>query len=199
MVAEMVAHDDNFDPLADLYGRWTTELADVYLPIPQAAPGTSFECVDGRLIMSPYEGSANVNAAYELHSLFRGPARAAGYRAYGTLNIVIRSDRWIQPDLVILREPIRDLTWVPIENVLMAVEIISKSSRRRDMVDKPKLCADAGVPFLMRVDMSRGAWVDLLELIAGEYVVRARAVEGQMLESMVPFAMKFDPADLTEF
>ncbi|CRK60635.1 hypothetical protein [Alloactinosynnema sp. L-07] len=113
--------------------------------------------------------------------------------------MIIGPDTWIQPDLVVLREPIRNLTWVPIENVLMAVEINSAAGRRRDMVDKPRLCAEAGVPFFMQVDMNRVAWVALFELIDGEYVVRARAVEGQMFESMAPFAMKFDPADLTEF
>lgn len=44
-----------FDPLVELYGLWTPELADRYLPIP-GMPPAKYECLDGKLIVSPYEG-----------------------------------------------------------------------------------------------------------------------------------------------
>jgi hypothetical protein len=195
----VVAHDD-FDPLVDLYGRWTTEYAEAYLPIPAAAPGTSYECVDGYLIMSPYEGTANVHAAYQLHRVLERSAEDAGYRVYGTTNVVLAPNRWIQPDLVVLRTPIKALTWIPADNVLLAAEMVSRSSRRRDRVDKPKLCADAGIPFYLRVEISEyDAAVELLRLDGDKYVSQARGFGGLMLRADLPFPLEFDPVDLLEY
>lgn len=39
----------SFDPLVDLDGLWTTDLADRYLPI-EGAPPAKYECADGKLI-----------------------------------------------------------------------------------------------------------------------------------------------------
>jgi len=149
--AEMVV---DFDPLAVFQGLWNTELAQRYLPIPEL-PNAKYECVDGRLIMSPREGSANSFATVELAHLLRNGAREVGYRLYSAVNMELSPNRWIEPDLAVLREPVKNLTWVPADKVLMPIEFVSVSSRRRDRIDKPALCADAGVPWFMRVEVGR--------------------------------------------
>lgn len=197
MAAEPLTSE--FDPLVELYGMWTTELAEHYLPIPHAPLVGRYECLDGYLIMSPREGSQNIHAAAELRDVLGDPAHAAGCRAYLTLNVEFHPNRWIEPNLVVLKEPIKRLTWVPVDKVLMPVELVSKSSRRRDRIDKPALCAEAGVPYFMRVEIDEySAHVELLKLDGDRYVLHAQALSGQLFETELPFPLSFDPVVLLE-
>ncbi|WP_222853678.1 Uma2 family endonuclease [Fodinicola acaciae] len=117
---------DDFDPLVELAGMWTAEFADRYLPIDGAHPAR-YEAINGRLVMSPREGSANSWAAKRLAIGLDAAATAAGHALYPALNVIFTPDTWIGPDLVVLRQPVSRMTWVPAEHVLMR----SSSSRRR--------------------------------------------------------------------
>jgi Uma2 family endonuclease len=194
--AEAIAPD--FDPLAEFYGIWNTDLAEDYLPIPHVHAG-KYECLDGYLIMSPREGSPNSYAALLLGHLLFEPARAAGHRAYSALNVTFSPNRWIEPDLVVLNQPVKGLTWVPAEKVLIPIEFVSTSSRRKDRIDKPALCAAAGVPYFMRVEIDQyDVHVELFKLDDGEYTMHAKAQAGQLFETELPFPISFDPAVLLE-
>jgi Uma2 family endonuclease len=198
MSAEPIPLTEPFDPLVELAGMWTTELAERYLPIPGAVVG-KYECLDGKLIMSPYEGTSNGYGMLRLAMKIDGAAIKAGYRVYPTINMTFGPQRWIQPDAIVLKEPVKALTWVPAEKVLMPIEFVSPSSRLRDRIDKPRLCADAGIPYFMWVEVSRDdVRVELLRLEAGGYVPTAKALAGQLFETELPFPMSFDPADLLE-
>jgi Uma2 family endonuclease len=197
MAAEPIAPD--FDPLVELYGMWTTEAAEHYLPIPHTRLVGKYECLDGYLITSPREGSPNSYATLELGHILRDPARAAGHRAYSALNVEFHPNRWIEPDLVVLKEPVKGLTWIPADKVLIPIEFVSTSSRRRDRIDKPGLCAEAGIPYFMRVEIDEhDAHVELFKLDAGEYVLHAKALGGQQFMTIEPFPISFDPAVLLE-
>ncbi|MFD1045970.1 Uma2 family endonuclease [Kibdelosporangium lantanae] len=197
MAAEALTSE--FDPLVELYGMWTTELAEHYLPIPNAPLVGKYECLDGYLIMSPREGSRNSYAAVVLGALLLEPARVAGCRAYSALNVQFEMDRWIEPDLAVLKAPVKGLTWVPVDQVLMPVELVSKSSRRRDRIDKPALCAEVGVPYFMRVEIDEySAHVELLKLDGDRYVLHAQALSGQLFETDLPFPLSFDPVVMLE-
>lgn len=186
-----------FDPLVELRGLWTTELAERYLPI-EGLPPAKYECLDGNLILSPRESVGNGYAALALGTLLQTAARKVGALAYATVNIRFESQRWIEPDLVVLRQPIEDGLWVPVEMMLMPVEFVSPSSVRRDRIDKPALCAAAGVPYFLRVEISRReAHMELLRLDdSGQYVVHAKALAGQEFSTDLPFPLSFDPAEL---
>jgi Uma2 family endonuclease len=153
--------------------------------------------LDGNLIMSH---SGNSYAFLDLGSMLRSAAREAGYRAYGSLNVLFHRQRWIQPDLTILRQPLKRENWVPIELVLMPIEFVSPSSGHQDRIDKPALCAAAGVPYYMWVEITdHEAHVDLLRLDdSGEYVVQAKALAGQEFRTDLPFPLSFDPEVLLE-
>jgi Uma2 family endonuclease len=177
---------------------WTTALAGRYLPIPGAAVG-KYECLDGKLIMSLYEGSANGYGMLELSMIMRTSAREADYRVYPTINVTFGPQRWIQPDITVLKEPVKALTWVPAEHVLMPVEFVSPASRLRDRIDKPRLCARAGIPYFMQIDVGRDdVKVELLRLRGEDYLPTAKALAGQRFETELPFPMSFDPAELLE-
>ncbi|GAA1132601.1 Uma2 family endonuclease [Kribbella jejuensis] len=187
-----------FDPLIDLDGLWTVELAQRYLPI-EGMPPARYEAAEGRLRMSPREGSANSWAAAELVALLRSPARVAGHALYTALNVRTGLSGWIEPDLVLLHQPVRQQTWIEAEQVLCPIEIISPSSFHRDRIDKPAVCAALGIPYYMHVEIRpNDVLIELLRLTGGEYVLQAQARSGQTFAADEPFSFSFDPAELLE-
>jgi hypothetical protein len=162
-----------FDPLVELHGLWTTQLAERYLPI-EGLPPAKYECLDGNLIMSPREGSANSWATTRLTVLMDSPVPAAGFYLYSSLDMRFDSQRWIEPDLTVLRQPVKHVTWVPAEA--------------------------AGVPYFLRVEITdHEAHLELLRLDdSGRYVVQAKALAGQEFRTELPYPLSFDPAVLLE-
>jgi Uma2 family endonuclease len=193
-----VAPEHPFDPLMDLDGLWTVELAQRYLPI-EGMPPARYEAVAGRLRMSPREGSANSWAALRLAFQLDAPARTAGHAVYSALNVRTGLSGWIEPDLVVLRQPVRQQTWIEAEQVLCPIEIISPSSYHRDRIDKPAVCAQLGIPYYMHVEIySDDVQIELFRLAGGRYLKHAEAKARQILETAEPFAFSFDPAELLE-
>ncbi|MFI7072519.1 Uma2 family endonuclease [Micromonospora sediminicola] len=190
-----------FDPLVDFDGMWTTELADRYLPL-RELPNARYECIDGRLVMTPAETGTNSYAEGELLHLLKPAAKEAGSYVFGQVNLTFSPDRWIQPDLTVLHalpETDQDDRWIPVRLCTMAVEFVSPGSRRQDFVDKPRRCAEAGVPYFMRVQVVRQirhVGVEFLTLRDGGYVSTAQAVSGQRLKLDAPFTIDFDPVEL---
>ncbi|MGC4804234.1 Uma2 family endonuclease [Micromonospora sp. DT233] len=191
-----------YDPLVDLYGIWTTQLAERFLPLPEL-PDARYQCIDGRLVMTPAEVGTNSYGEGKLIRILGPTAEAAGFYVYGQVNLTFSPQRWIQPDVTVLHDlPKTDEEdrWVPAHLCTMAVEFVSPGSRRQDFVDKPRRCAEAGVPYFMRVQISRRLRHVAVELSAlgefGGYDTVAKAVSGQRLRADAPFPIDFDPADL---
>ncbi|MEV4414955.1 Uma2 family endonuclease [Catellatospora sp. NPDC049609] len=191
-------NDHPFDPLIDLDGMWTVEVAERYLPIP-GLPLVKYECWDGKLFMAPYEAARNSYGAIELAAALRQGAREAGHYIYGTVNLTMGAlDRWIQPDLTVLDSP-QSGTWAAAEHCVMPVEFISPTSRRRDQINKPAACAQVGIEWFMTVELDAArdlAVVELRRLVDGQYQLVTRAMSGQRFQMAEPFAADFDPADL---
>ncbi|MFB9906843.1 Uma2 family endonuclease [Allokutzneria oryzae] len=204
MVAEVIGRPYDppgapFDPLVELAGMWTTDLAERYLPVP-GVPPVKYECLDGNLIMSPYEAGPNGFAMLKLAMAMDGPAHEAGLAVYPTVNLRITSQRWIQPDLTIVRNPNPDV-WVDVDNVVLVGEFVSPSSVRRDRFDKPDLCAEAGIPYYLlgKADLrQRFVSLRLSRLELGEYKVIAEAVSGELFETDEPFPISLRPLDLLD-
>ena len=88
--------------------------------------------------------------------------------------------------------------WVPAEKALLVGECVTPSSRKRDRIDKPARCAEAGIEYFMRVEVSyarQHAEDVLLRLemagIPAQRVVHQREVE--TADQMV------DPVDADSF
>jgi len=193
------ALSSRFDPLVELYGMWTTELAEHYLPVP-GAPPAKYECVDGYLIMSPYEAAPNVVAAIELRTLCKRSARALGLWAYTTLNLRFGEQRWIQPDFAVMRNQVPGV-WADVSDAVIVGEFVSPSSRRNDRVDKPRMCAEAGVPYYFygQVDLRRQrVSLRLDRLVGGAYEKIVEASVGEKFEMTEPFGVSFDPIELLD-
>lgn len=198
MAAPLLDPAEPFDPLVDLAGLWTTQLAEHYLPLDELPPA-KYECVEGRLVMSPREGTGNSYATIELAMILRAATRGMEAVVYSTVNMLLAPQTWLEPDLAVLKASADQITWVPAESVLMPIEFVSRSSRRRDRIDKPALCAAAGVPFFLRVEIAGSSVsVELSELVDGAYRLRASATNGETFRAELPFPLEFDPVQLLE-
>lgn len=191
-----------FDPLAEFYGWWNTRLAERYWSLLESLFG-KWECVDGRLAVAPTQPSEIPYGSVGLISLLRRPARAAGFVVYGSLNLSFHPERWLQPDVCVLnRVPAEhDKTWVPADHFTMPVEFISRSSRKADLVDKPALCAEAGIPYYLHVKIDsekHTVTITQLKLLHGEYKPIASAVTGEQFTMTEPFPVSFDVNELLE-
>ncbi len=189
-----------FDPLVDLAGLWTTDMADRYLPMPGLP--ARYECVDGRLVLTPTEAFSNSYGEHRLSALLQPAATIARLYVSGPVNLAFSPDAWIQPDLTVLHTKPRtahENKWVPAELCTLVVEFVSPSSRGRDKIDKPAMCAAANIPYFMRVELvpeMGHASVILLKLQNGAYKALTMAIAGQGFETEEPFPMSFDPRDL---
>nr|CAG38676.1 hypothetical protein [Micromonospora echinospora] len=127
---------------------------------------TCYECIDGRLVMAPPGSASSSFGRVSLARLLAPAAEAAGFYVYGQVNLTFGPQRWIQPDVTVLHTlPATDEEdrWVPARLCTMAVEFVFPGSRRQDFVDKPRRCAEGGVPFPIDLDPA-----ELLPWVGGE-------------------------------
>jgi Uma2 family endonuclease len=86
---------------------------------------------------------------------------------------------------------------MPIGDAVLLGEIVSSGNRRKDLIDRPREYADAGVPYLLRIDFrNRLPALVLHQLIDGEYQPVVVAAAGGTLAMRDPFAFSVDPAEL---
>ena len=111
------------------------------------------------------------------------------------------------PDVVVVRHATgRRSTPLPVSDVLLVVEVVSPSTRRKDRQIKPAEYAAAGVPAYWRVEMTNfsGLGSDRLPVLfvyaldGDEYRLTHRVAAGTSAKLDVPFHLGVDPADWAE-
>jgi Uma2 family endonuclease len=156
---------------------------------------TRYELVDGVPCVAPSPSWFHQNAARRLAYLLEPEAPDDLYVGEA-VGIVVASDQRPIPDVVIVRDPNGAMNNFPAEQVLLAVEVVSPSTRSNDRFRKPALYAQAGIPSYLRVEL------DPLHVVAyrldpeGVYTEYARAAAGEIVNLELPFPVSFDPAVL---
>ena len=168
-----------------------------------------FELLDGTLIMSPAPGYDHQQFSASLHMLLTRHA-PKGIRVHiaGDVRLFGGNENGLVPDHVITRAGVstRGRTWLDAEEVLCVVEVVSPGSRRLDRVTKPSAYADAGIPFLWRVELTpfpgqlheQVPVILVHELRDGRYRLIERLAAGAAGKIMHPFPVEFDPAELLD-
>ncbi|MBV9314615.1 MAG: hypothetical protein JO100_13010 [Pseudonocardia sp.] len=89
--------------------------------------------------------------------------------------------------------------------MLCPVEIISRSSRCRDRINKSAVCAGLGIPYFLHVEIrANEVLVEMLRLDLdgaqkpARYASQVKALSGQKSEVIEPFPISFDPVELLE-
>lgn len=161
--------------------EWTVDDLDA-LP----DDGLRYELVDGVLLVSPAPLVPHQLALAALQYLLTGAAPPELRVLPAPLDITLSRTRRLQPDLVVLHRD--QLTGPTVEGVpLLAVEVLSRSTRATDRTLKRLVLQEAGVPSYWLLDTDEPS-LTVLELADGKYVevAVARGEEGYTSTRPVP-------------
>ncbi|SCL33692.1 Putative restriction endonuclease [Micromonospora pallida] len=187
--------EPSFDALCWHNGPWTAALALELLP---ETNGPKAEVLNGNVIVTPHAGVDHQSVERELPYLLKQAARRAGLWVYHAVNITSGTDLFI-PDFVVLTVSGGGRRTMPISDAVLLGEIVSPGNRRKDVIDRPREYAAAGVPFFLRVDLrNRVPTLALYELVEGEYRPLAAAAAGTTFQMVRPFEFAIDPATLLD-
>lgn len=173
------------------YREWTVDDLD---DLPD--DGRRYELVDGVLLVS--------SAPTDLHQvvlagLFRVLDRACPDSMtvlFAPVDVVFTRTRLLQPDLMVFPR-LTNLLGKPASRPLplLAVEVLSPSTRAVDTTLKRQVCQDGGIPSYWLVDPLEPA-VTVLELQDGSYVERGTWRGDDLLATTQPFPLSLSPSDL---
>ena len=166
-------------------GDWTVaDLAD--LP----DDGLQYELADGVLLVSPGPRPRHQVVGGELYVLLRAGCPPDLQVLFAPVDFQPTERRSLQPDLLVVRRIDVGETRI-VEPLLLAVEVLSPSTRSKDLLLKRGLYEDSGVTSYWVVDPDEPS-VLALELRDGQYAEAGRAVGDEVLALELPF-----PVELT--
>lgn len=158
--------------------------------------GLRYELVDGVLLVSPAPSNRHQIVVGELYLLLRSAAPDDLRVMLAPTDYQPTDRRSLQPDLLVARKD--DVGDRPISAPLvLAVEVLSPSTRSVDLLLKHGVYAESGVQAYWVVDPlvpSVRAW----RLVDGTYVEQGSAEGSDALELSSPFAVRLVPVDLLD-
>ncbi|HMR14329.1 MAG TPA: Uma2 family endonuclease [Arachnia sp.] len=174
------------------YGRELTR-ADL-----EAMPddGHRYELIDGALIVTPSPRFRHQDAVANLHLALHGAAIEGLKVLFAPFDVALSENTVIQPDLLVApREAFsaKDLPAAP----LLAVEVLSPSTRGVDLLLKKERLQRAGCPHYWVVDPDEPSIV-AWSLDEGVYREVARASGSEPFEVADPFPVRLTPASLID-
>jgi Uma2 family endonuclease len=167
-------------------------IADV-LALPEEAPRV--ELRDGVMIVVPSPTVGHQTISNLLWHWFRTRAPQE-YFATTAIGVAVTDSDTFEPDVLLLRSrPPAENHYVPADQVLIAVEVVSRGTRRRDRFEKPADYAAAGIPYYWRVEQDP-VHVYAYELgDDGTYGLAADSDTELVLER--PFEVRLSVADIS--
>lgn len=158
--------------------------------------GHRYELVDGVLIVSPGPQLPHQDVVGNLFLLLRAACPPHLKVVLAPFVVALADDTEVQPDLLVAERTQftrKELPGPP----LLAIEVLSPSTRRIDLFLKRDRFQTAGVPFYWLVDPDTPSII-VLELVDGAYAEVARA-EGTLAADVTrPYPMRVVPADLLD-
>jgi Uma2 family endonuclease len=156
--------------------------------------GLQYELIDGLLVVSPAPVPLHQTVVLELAVVLRAACAEDLQVFVAPLDFRPNLRNSLQPDLVVVRR-----SEVGEKNIqvppLLAVEVLSPPTRRKDLVLKRSVYQDWGIASLWHVDPADRSF-SALELADGRYVEVANAVGEQTVTVTRPYEVRICPADL---
>ncbi|MFS1300815.1 Uma2 family endonuclease [Streptosporangium longisporum] len=159
--------------------------------------GNRYELFNGSLLVSPSPIPLHQRAIARLMRILEDAAPPE-YEPMQEVNLRVSDRDFFIPDLVVVpTETVEEteLMFAP-RDLLLAVEIVSPSTRARDRHLKRAAYAAAGIPVYWRIELSDGPSIHVHELAGDEYKPAERHDAGEAANLSVPFEVSFDPAVL---
>ncbi len=173
-------------------GPWTI---DEVLELPDN--GMRYEFIDERLVVSSVPPPRHQRAARRLANLLEAGA-PLDLESSVEVNLRIGVELLI-PDVVLAKSAsLGDAKVVHVDDVHVAVEILSPGNTKFDRAWKPRRYAEGGIPTYLEVELDGvGApRVTAFELRGKGYVRFAEARADETLALTEPYGIRFDPAEL---
>lgn len=176
-------------PVKPREGAWTV---DDLVDLPD--DGLQYELAEGTLLVTPSPRPRHQRMSARLMVLLAGacPEHLEVFAA--PLDFQPSRITSLQPDLLVVRRA--DVGEDRISGTpLLVVEILSPSTRAKDLVLKRALYADSGVPAYWVLDPAEPS-VLVLSLVDGEYVAVGKASAQERLQLVEPFPVVLSPDEL---
>ena len=156
--------------------------------------GRRHELIDGTLVVSPAPSHrhqrCSLRLALQLHQACPDDLEVLA----APFDVALAQDTILQPDLLVAHRADftdKDLPGVP----LLAVEILSPSTRQVDLHLKRARYESAGCPSYWVIDPDVPSAI-IFELVDGVYVERGQATGTEELEASLPYPLVLRPNDL---
>ncbi|GIF74794.1 Uma2 family endonuclease [Asanoa siamensis] len=151
------------------------------------------ELFDGSLLVSPAPSKRHQRVSRKLAAMLDVTAEPAGLTVYEAVNLRLKANRVVIPDLVVA-DTDEDGSIVEAAEVRLVGEIVSPSNAIADRVLKMQLYAMAGIPAYLLVETETETEADSpvlrLFVLRGEhYVLAAEATPGERLQATEPLAL----------
>ena len=156
--------------------------------------GRRHELIDGILVVTPSPSRAHQHVLARLHLVMARACPDDLEILFAPFDIALADDTVMQPDLLVARRvdfTDRDLPAAP----LLAVEILSPSTRRVDLTLKRSRYEAAGTPSYWVIDPD-GPTLTVWELHDGAYVEVAHVTDDEEWTASRPFPVTIVPATL---
>src|SRR5664279_3698336 len=169
--------------------EWTVDDLDL-LP----DDGLQYELLDGLLLVSPAPTRRHQRAAVQLGALLLRSCPTGMEVLLAPLDWRPDHPTSLQPDVRVLGN--RDLDTAVGDSLILAIEVLSPSSRRKDAVYKRSKYEDSGVAAYWIIDPMIPS-ILALELVDGHYVTVGEAIGDDAITLERPFPVTVVPAALT--
>ena len=154
--------------------------------------GHRYELLDGTLLVTPAPRIDHQRCVGALHALLRDGRQPGHPVLVAPVDVRLSRVTVLEPDILVARTS--DLTEARLEGPpLLAVEVLSPSTRHIDLGAKRLAYEDAGVPAYWLVDPD-GPSLSVLELDAGRYVERATVAGEEPFHAPFPCPVTVVPA-----
>jgi Uma2 family endonuclease len=158
--------------------------------------GRRHELVDGMLLVTPAPKPIHQTAGFELAHRLRLCCPRSLKVFVAPVDFRPTSQRSLQPDVLVCHR--KDIGPDYIERtLLLAVEVISPSSRMADLRLKRGVYEEAGVTSYWIFDPVREV-LTVLELSDGRYAERAVVTGKKIFDAALPFPVRIVPAELLD-
>ncbi|MCK0112864.1 Uma2 family endonuclease [Ornithinimicrobium sp. F0845] len=152
------------------------------------------QLIEGELVVSPSPSVVHQVVHSRLFGVLLAAAPGRVLVLSAPLDVRAGESTVVQPDILVIDDVDRrgaEVTTPPI----LAVEILSPSSRRTDLVRKPEVLSEFGVEHYWVVDPVHPA-IRPFRLVGGTYESGQVVLGDDLFEIAVPFPVSFRPADL---
>lgn len=156
--------------------------------------GHRYELVDGALLVTPAPNVAHQTCVAALLVLLHAARTTEQRVLVAPLDVRLSAATVLEPDVLVARAA--DLTEARVEGApLLAVEVLSDSTRRIDLGTKRLAYEAGGVPAYWLVDPDVPS-LTVLHLEEGRYVEHAVVTGDEAYHGTFPFPVRIVPAEL---